>query len=262
MELKHRTGSVWKKAVISFLAVLLVLGGTAPVEARAAGKSISIDGYMDDWDGLPGSYEYNWDNSANCWYWGVWVDGQCYKTPVGEYSTDVRHYIQLYRDEAGVYLHIVFSRDYWNGFNGYDYQFTFDRATTKFQIADESGRQLDEIIHRYEPGHYSAIVKHGDSQHSFNNVVAGEAALYVPEDRVNRELELFIPYESFNMQNPRAEAENASRVTFFTPNLMYRRINAEGAPTGAVISAAAGLGMVGMYFASKTGKLGKRKKNK
>ena len=54
---------------------------------------ISIDGDFSDWENLPCTYEYNWDNSQNFWQWGVWIDGVCYKTEPGTYSTDVRHKI-------------------------------------------------------------------------------------------------------------------------------------------------------------------------
>ena len=79
------------------------------------GISLSMDGYFDDWNDKPYSYEYNWDNSDNCWYYGVWYDGQCFKTPEGTYDTTVRHKMQLYSDNEYVYMHIVISEDYGSG---------------------------------------------------------------------------------------------------------------------------------------------------
>ena len=44
------------------------------------GQSISIDGDFSDWDGIPCSYEYNWDNSENCWVNGVWKKRRGFKS--------------------------------------------------------------------------------------------------------------------------------------------------------------------------------------
>ena len=59
-------------------------------ECAPNATDIYLIGDFSDWNSLPESYEYNWDNSQNCWSYGVWVDGVCYKTEEGSY----KYYLQ------------------------------------------------------------------------------------------------------------------------------------------------------------------------
>lgn len=210
--------------------------------------SLNMDGYFDDWNDKPYSYEYNWDNSSNCWYHGVWIDGVCYKTPEGEYSTDVRHKMQLYSDTDYIYLHIVFSKDYGSGFNGEDYQFYFNSESTKFQITDLNGKTLTNNVNKMNPGTYEVLVKHGSGSISGQSAQGAVAYINIPNDHKNIQLEFKIPYEEFSRQNSNINISNVSSIEFFTPNLMYRRIVSEGSPTGAWIIIAAAILLASLYF--------------
>ena len=212
------------------------------------GISLSMDGYFDDWNDKPYSYEYNWDNSANCWYYGVWYDGQCFKTPEGTYDTTVRHKMQLYSDNEYVYMHIVISGDYGSGFNGEDYNFYFDEQSAKFQITDLSGNTLTNNVNNMSPGIYEVLVRHGDSSMSYAPASGSEAYLYIPDNHRNIEIEFKIPYGEFIKQNPNINLDKTSSIEFFTPNLMYRHIISEGSPTGAWIAILAALTFCGIYF--------------
>lgn len=190
----------------------MVQGNMTQSNGDAANK-----GYMVDWDRIPASYEYNWDNSSNCWNWGVWHGSQCYKTPEGTYSTDVRHKMQIYCDGSYVYLHIIFEREF--GVNGYDYQFTINGNTAKVQVncpSSGSGEQYFQI-------------NHGDGSISGQVVEGGECHVFY--DNVNNQLELKIPLEEFARQNPNISYSSSNSIEFFTPNLMYNRISCVGAST-------------------------------
>ncbi len=211
---------------------------------------IQMDGSFDDWEDIPVSYEYNWDNSGNCWYWGVWVDGVCYKTEEGTYDTNVRHAMQLYSDGACVYLHITFSRDYGAKFNGNDYQFYIDGEMAAFQVTDENGNELTGAVAGWEPGVYTVQVRHRAGSVSSELAVCGEACIAVKEGGINNEIELKIYCEDFQYQNSNITFDNVSVIEFFTPNLMYRRITAAGVSTyGAPLAiACAGLCVTGVVI--------------
>lgn len=226
------------------LLALLIILCLNPINANAMSytnefdlisKDISIDGDFSDWDGLPYSYEYNWDNSQNCWQWGVWVDGVCYKTPVNEYDTNVRHKMQLYCDGEYVYLHIVFSRDYWAKFNGEDYQFFINGDMAAFQVEWVGGGTITNNLGDTSPGIYEVEVRHRNSSMSYDVANGSSAYLKVNEGNVNDELELRIPLSEMKRQNNSINLEAISTIEFYTPNLMYRRITAAGTSTGPVV---------------------------
>lgn len=192
-----------------------------------------------DWEGLPYSYEYNWDNSANCWYHGVWVDGVCYKTPEGTYSTDVRHKMQLYCDGTYVYLHVVISRDYGAKFNGEDYQFWIDGQMAAFQLEYMGGGTITGNTSDLAPGTYQVEVRHRDASMSYE-VVPDSLAYFTKYDNdVNAEAELRIPLSELQRQNPNINLDSIGTIEFYTPNLMYRRIMASGADTFPLATAGA-----------------------
>ncbi len=178
-------------------------------------------GYMVDWDRIPASYEYNWDNSENCWTWGVWIDGQCYKTTRGEYSTDVRHKMQIYTDGTYVYLHIIFSRDYQVGFNGSDYRFTVNGNATRVQIECPNNGE----------GEYSGTVTHGDGAISGQIVEGSECHVFYNANNQNNQLELKVPLEELARQNPNISYGSSNTISYFSPNLMYESISCVGAST-------------------------------
>lgn len=192
-----------------------------------------------DWASLPSSYEYNWDNSSNCWYYGVWVDGECYKTPEGTYSTDVRHKMQLYCDGAYVYLHVIISRDYGSKFNGEDYQFWIDGQMAAFQVEYVGGGIITGNTGNLAPGTYQVEVRHRNSSMSYEVVPDSLAYLTKYENDINAEVELRIPLSELQRQNPNIDLDNIGTIEFFTPNLMYRRITASGADTMPLATAGA-----------------------
>lgn len=196
-------------------------------------ESVGNSNILLNWDSIPYSYEYNWDNSSNCWQWGVWIDGVCYKTPEGEYSTDVRHKMQIYCDNEYVYVHIIYSRDYYARANGDDFQFIVNGQRTRFQISDGSG---GSITHSFSSGTNSVVVEHEDSALSGSRVEDSEGYLVVNNDEnINNQLEFKIPLSEIARQNSSIDLDNMSMVEFFTPNLMYRGISCAGSSTFGLI---------------------------
>lgn len=202
--------------------------------AHPAGSMLGID-----WDSLPCSYEYNWDNSGNCWYWGMWHDGVCYKTPVGEYDTNVRHKMQLYCDGTYVYLRVVFATAYWDDVNGNDYRFYIDNNLTAFQLEYENGTNITGKTDTLETGTHSINVMHRNPWMSGQKVDGALGYLTKYENNLNAEVELMIPLSQMEYQNAEIDIENMGTIEFFTPNLMYRRITASGASTFPLATASA-----------------------
>jgi uncharacterized protein (TIGR04145 family) len=210
------------------------------VYAQTSNSNISIDGYLDDWSDKPLSYEYNWDNSKSCWYWGEWYNNICYKTPIGTYDNNVRHIMQLFVDDEYVYLHIKFATIYGSLFNGEDYQVKFDGSNSKLvkiQIADANGNTLTNNVKNFSPGVYKVYVRRSDS--SFNNQImpGSEAKLTVYNNYLNTDLELKLPLSECLKQNKNKNSyiTDLESVSFFSPNLMYRRIVTHGTSTGPIL---------------------------
>lgn len=246
--MKRQEMSKWIRRVASVGLSAAMLLGTGTV-VRAAGmeytnaftledsSAITIDGNFSDWDSQPCSYEYNWDNSENCWNWGVWIDGVCYKTKPGTYSTDVRHKMQMYCDGEYVYLHIVYSRDYEFGLNGNDFQFYVNGKMAAFQVTAEGGGTFEDMLEN-EPGVYPVEIRHRDSHLSFLNADDTNGYLRLTEDKINNEIEIRIPLSEMQLQNPDIDVETISVIEFFTPNLMYRRLTAVGTSSGPLVLSA------------------------
>ncbi len=203
----------------------------------------SIDGSFNGWDGIPKSYEYNWDNSQNCWQWGNWVtdpvtgEQVCYKTEEGTYDSNVRHEMQFYTDGENVYLKITYATIYGSYANGNDFQFEVDGKKASYQVEWADGSQLAGS--NASPGVYPVEVRHRDSSVSYGLADGAVAYYRVNENNVNNQLELKIPLAEFQRQNGDINLDNFSMIQFYTPNLMYNKISAAGSPTGSVPFAAA-----------------------
>jgi len=205
--------------------------------------------YGVDWDSLPESYEYNWDNSENCWSWGNWMDtdkdGQgdvCYKTERGTYDTNVRHKMQMYCDGTYVYLRIIIATIYESHFNGEDYQFHLDGNMAAFQLTEkDSTNVITGNILNWDPGVYNVSLRHRNSSMSYEIVPDGDAWVTVHDDHLNTELEMRVPLSEMKRQNDAINLDTLNTIEFFTPNLMYRRIMSSGADTMPLASAVAAL---------------------
>ncbi len=198
--------------------------------------------YGINWDSIPEYYDYNWDNSQNCWVNGVWIDGVKYLTPEGSYNTNVRHKIQLYTDGTYVYTHIVLSRDYQAAANGNWFQYFIDGQMAAFQVEDYNGTQLAN--NNLAPGTYQVVVRHADGSGSYNEAYDSSAYYTVFDSQVNAHLEIKIPLSEMAVQNSNIDSDNAGTIEFFTPNLMSSKIAASGASTFPFATAAAALVLV------------------
>ena len=194
--------------------------------------------YGVNWGSLPEYYEYNWDNSMNCWVYGVWIDGVKYLTPEGTFNTNVRHLIQLYTDDKYVYTHIVFSRDYGNSANGSWFQYFVDGKMTAFQIETFEGKQLAN--NNLSPGSYKVAVRHANGGNASGEVPGADAYYTVFDSQLNPHLEIRIPLSEMARQNPDISLDTIGTIGFFTPNLMMQGhvITIAGAGTAPLATAA------------------------
>lgn len=184
-----------KRCVFGILVVIVVLfcntSHTVDAGTTVMGESnIIFDGYYDDWADKPHSWEYNWDNSSNCWIWGVYIDGVKYMTQYGTYDENVRHKMSLFCDGKYVYLYVKFSRDYGARFNGEDYQFWFDDQVASVQVERVGGGLLTEEINNYSPGIYPVEVHHREQSMSYGIAQGSSAYITVHPNQINNELEL------------------------------------------------------------------------
>lgn len=270
VNMKKRVLSKWiSRAAGTSLCAVMLFGTGLKAQAAEDGYTnaftlknsanglITIDGNFSDWDSLPCSYEYNWDNSQNCWYWGEWTpDGQQFLTPEGTYSTDVRHKMQLYCDGENVYLHIIYATIYQTRINGNDFQFSVDGRRADFQLTQIGGGTFEDMA-SFEPGLYPIEVRHRETGLSFLNADGTDGYLYLTDDKINCEVEIRIPLSEMNRQNPSINVETITTIEFFTPNLMYRKISAVGTSSGPlVLSALCGGVVLCGWFGNKRKKDG------
>lgn len=230
-----------KKLSTFVLTAVMMFALSAPLQVYAIAID-TTDGSTDDWADKPGTYTYNWNKEG--------------------YSTDTMHYFQAYNGNDGIAGHIVFSADYYAGVNGDDYNFYFAEGSTKFRFTDENGNTITNNVNNMAPGTYTIHLKHGGGAVSGANVEGATATLYIPENGVNPEIEFHIPYDAFSFQNSSINANDASSVEIFSPNIMCDKYYIEGAPTGSIFSAIAGLGLAGVFFLKKSGRLDSLKNKK
>lgn len=190
-----------------------------------------------DWDSLPCSYEYNWDNSDMCWKYGMWINGVCYKTPEGEFSTDVRHKLQIYCDGTYVYTRVIFARDFWTTANGDDYRYFFDDEEASFRIVGPEGNSLTSESKTMETGTNQVGVQHSNGHSSGKYVNGAIGYLTKFESGINAILEIKIPLSEYIYQNPDIDMDTVGTIQFFSPNIMYRRATASGADTSPFLTA-------------------------
>lgn len=219
-----------KKLLTFMLTAIIVLVMPAPESVYAS--EILIDGYSDDWADKPGEYVYNWNK--------------------GENSVETMHYFQAYNDGAGIAIHIIFSADYWAGVNSEDYNLHFNEGSAKFQLRDANGNVLTNNVNSMEPGRYKIQVWHGDGAVSGQQAENSMATLYIPNNRVNPEIEVYIPYKTCHQQNGNINPDNNLSVGITNPNIMCGKHHIEGAPTGSLLSIIVGLGLSGVFFAKQS----------
>ena len=198
------------------------------------GNPIVIDGYYNDWNDKPAAYIYNWDNSNQCWYDGVWIEDECYKTEVGTFDTNVRHKAQLFCDGEYIYLHLIFSKDYLALQNGNDYQFYVDGEMAAFQI--ETPNRETIVNYKYDVGIHNLFISHRNSSMSYEEVIGSKGYITCyNENNYNNELELKIPLSELQRQNPNIDLDDFSTIEWFSPNLGYERITITCTPTIPII---------------------------
>lgn len=251
-----KRNSIVQKVVAALFVtcICLVQASSSKVSAFAAGygsANINIDGYYDDWSDKPHSWEYNWDNSQNCWHWGEWLNGVKYTTPEGTYDENVRHKMSLYCDGEYVYLYEKFARIYYDKkMNGNDMEFFIDGVECKFQLNDFDGNQLTNVAKNWGPGVYEVQLVHENGALSSYNVFGGSACYTVHNpEHINDELEIKIPLSEFKRQNDRVNIKDYSTIEYYNYNLMYRKLTCTGTSTGPWIGVTlAGLAVFGIAY--------------
>lgn len=208
-------------------------------EAASSGTSSITSMVGIDWGSVPGSYEFVYDNSDSCWNWGVWKDGVCYKSPPGEYNTDVRHFIQFYCDGRYVYLRIVFATVFSYEACGDNYLFYLDGEQTQYQLALEGEESITGKTEALGYGIHQLVVEHVDSSLS-GEAATGAVAYLIKSEEANTEVQMKIPLSEMWNQNTIIDLENLNTIEFRCYPLMYRNITASGADTlpwlGAVLA--------------------------
>lgn len=183
----------------------------------------------EEWEGYPVSYEYNWDNSNNCWYYGVWGGNgnlQNYKTKEGTYDSNVRHAMSLYCDGEYIYLKIIFASGYYGAANGNDFNFWIDDELIKCRVIY---KDWSDLTVPHFPGTYEVKILHENNWCSGTEMQGSSGSLTVNWNNNNNILKIKIPISEFKKQNQNINDKTFSKVDFYTSNLMYRKISCGGA---------------------------------
>lgn len=227
----------WMKKITVATISSILLCALTPLNVAQAGTTnanITIDGYYDDWSGLPYSWEYNWDNPYIIEkYWdGTQNITKYYRDENGNpYNLEIRHKMSLYCDGEYIYLHIEMATNNNDSFNGESYQFFVDGEKAQFRLTYVGGDNIHKNDKK-EPGIYPVELRHGDTAIS-GNIAEGAVGYYTKkQDDINNEMELRVPLTALKAQNDNINLESYNTIEFFTPNLMYRKISCSGTSTG------------------------------
>lgn len=215
-----------------------------------SGQPIKIDGYFDDWNDKPYSWEYNWNNPNDYWENGNHIYATDSKGK--PYNETVRHKMSLYSDGQYIYLYIKMAKNYYTALNGYDYQFWINGNMAAFQVETLNGQVISKD--NLKLGINEVAVKHRDSSYSWHTTQGAKAYVNRKQGGINDELELKIPLSSMVLQNSKIDIKNISTIEFFTPNLMYRRISCSGTSTAPYIGIGLGIGVICLSFYKKNRK--------
>ncbi len=219
-EISGEVGSVSSFGIATYLTAEAAPSGTSSVTSL-----VGID-----WGSVPASYEFVYDNSDSCWNWGMWKDGVCYKSPPGEYNTDVRHLIQFYCDGKYVYLRIVFATVFSYEACGDNYLFYLDGEQTQYQLALEGEDSITGKTEALGYGTHQLVVEHVDSGLS-GEAATGAVAYLIKSESANTEVQMKIPLSEMWTQNEVIDLENLNTIEFRCYPLMYRNLTASGADT-------------------------------
>ncbi len=242
------TFNVLRKTICLLILFIILPTNYAIASAQTP---ITIDGYYNDWSGLPYSWEYNHNNPYIIeHFWdGTQNITKVYTDENGNpYNLEIRHKMALYFDGEYVYLHIQISDKPGSGMNGEDYRFYVDDKMAAFRVTYAGGDHLNKHDKKTEPSIYFVEVRHRDGGIS-NMVVEGATAAFTknPDDK-NNELELKIPLSAFKLQNNEISIGEFNLLEFYCPNLMYRRIACSGVSTSPIIGIAFCLVIVGVVL--------------
>ena len=222
-------------SVVTLITVMLVMPAQAasnPLDASTGSSPIVIDGYFNDWNDKPFSWEYNWNNPP--------IAGE------GGYTTNSRHKIALYRDDNYVYLHVVMAKNYYNSLVGDDYEFTCDGIRTIFRVTTSDGKSINQ--NSFGTGISPVSVYNGDGSIS-GQVAQGSSGMLLRHDGgTNDEIEIKIPIADFHAQKSDISATDIKEISFFTPNLMMwgDKIISAGTDTAPFVGVALCVASVGV----------------
>lgn len=206
------------------------IAGYLSKESTETGASVTTSLVGIDWDSVPSSYEYVYDNSEGCWNWGMWKDGVCYKSPEGEYNTDVRHLMQFYCDGHYVYLRIVFATIADHEAYGDNYLFYLDGEQTQYQLALPGEKSITGKTEDLDAGIHQLVVEHVDSGLS-GEEATGAIGYLIKNSGANAEVQIRIPLSEMWNQNTIIDLDNLNTIQFRCYPLMYRNLTASGAST-------------------------------
>ena len=156
------------------------------------------------WNDYPCSYEFNWDNSESCWYWGIWGgNGNLtgYTTQAGTYDANVRHKMCMYCDGTNVSLYIKYAACYGAPGNGDDFNFYIDNQPVKFYVVYSDTKQ--SLCANRAPGTYDVTILHENKYPSSWEALGATGKMVIHKNNINNELEISIPLEQFKKQNKR-----------------------------------------------------------
>ncbi len=202
-----------EKKIFGIMAFMLAV--LLPVRPAMAGVN---------WDEANTAYAYNWDNTDSATQWGLWGGNGSLEGYVAGSLEDInaRHEIKLACDGENIGVRITYASCYDGPGNGSDYNFYIGEDHVKFVVTYEDG---DDISATWkDPGIYGLDIKHGDGAVSGEHAEGSYGTMFVNEDQLNNVMEISIPLSEVKRQNEGINLKDMSSVEFFTPNLMYEKL--------------------------------------
>lgn len=208
---------------LSILCVLVFF--MAPVNLTFAAGNTQIDGYYDDWEGIP-------------------------KTKITHHSYNVQefHEVAVVMDEEYLYAYVRLSDYYQSQIPVNEYYLTINGKTKAFNILGKDAYgNVDYNLNVYQLPVGTYIDQIGVFYRDNARTALGEAAVTITQEKPNDTLEFRIRLSVLENLYGFSEGtiKNGAQIEFYNPNLGGNKVSLRGTATGAAVVAVIGTASVG-----------------
>lgn len=214
-----------KKKIWGLCVCCVVLMMAVPQRVAYAADDFKIDGYYDDWEGIPKT-----------------------KITYGSYNANEYHELSVVMDGEYLYGYVRLSDVYQTQIPVNEYHLTINGKTKVFNFL---GRNEDSTVDWgydvYDLAEGTYLEEIGAFHRDNARVMVGEAAITItsgiPNDTIEFRMKLSALEELYGF--PEGAITNGAKIEFYNPNLGSQKAELAGSASGAAVVAVIGVVSVG-----------------